>query len=159
MLGIPLSVALSTTYDLWQKGEYNYPAIIYYEWQPEGDALDVGGRRYSWIDDETKAVLQNLGVKGRMKWTGSGGEQTNENRVTIMMQAPTDTGEKVIHFPRKGRLYYIYDGQRWLQYPEDIPVYDYSRMTLYMADDSVTVKTQLSSGATGVHTPFHWPDN
>ena len=106
----------------YQSGEYSWPSFAYFRWYPDPESLLVFDDGNGRIDPETKALLERLGIRGRLDLMGTRGASTATHRVIVLAQRqPTESYE--LHIPRAGLLVYAFDGSQWRRIPEGAATY------------------------------------
>jgi hypothetical protein len=137
-----------------QQGEYSRPSFAFFYWDATDQTalvvIDDGGR---WIDPETRALLEDSGVRGTLKWRGASGLRSSPNQVIILAQRQP-AGTTKIHYPRDSRIVYAYNGSQWLTFPDNAPTYE-SFATLESEDSTTMLGQDIAGGRQGT-LAFTW---
>ncbi len=104
----------------YQSGEYSWPSFAYFRWYPDPESLLVVNDRKGRIDPKTKALLERLGIRGRLDLMGM--VRSGAPGVIVLAQRPP-TESYELHIPRAGLLVYAFDGSRWRRIPEGAATY------------------------------------
>jgi hypothetical protein len=135
-----------------QSGEYQRPAIVYFRWQ-EGSELIVEDDVNSWINAEAKTLLENAGVRGRLKWTGASGEQGAAHRIILLVKRQPPVPYQ-LRYPRVGTIIYAYNGTEWRMIPNNAATF--SSFATLEPEGSRTMLWQDAGGGREGTEAFGW---
>jgi hypothetical protein len=138
-----------------QSGEYDRPAYACFQWHPEPqDEIVIARDPLGLIDHEVRVALSGAGMSGTLEWTaGSWGEGSAGSRLLVLAQSKP-LGETKLCPARSGLLIYAFDGDRWIRYPSDSPVY--SLCLSLETQDSRTMIYQPVGGSKQGMQAFAW---
>jgi hypothetical protein len=129
----------STYLDRARTGEYAWPVFDFY--LVEGnEPLFVGKDHMQVLTDSDIARLKTIGLRGEVNWYGRSGNAGAASVIVICRARPDEP--KRIHFPKAGRVLFIYDGDRWMTVPASFESYE--RFVTLQTDGMLS--QELSSG-------------
>jgi hypothetical protein len=114
--------AATTYFHRLARGELHWPSLVYFEWIPTSEPLQIQYDTDGWITPSLQEALTKHGVTGVLRWTGSQGAPTESRRVIVVCRSRISV-PKDLHYPKRGAVIYIFDGAAWKSLPDHPDVY------------------------------------
>jgi hypothetical protein len=114
--------AATTYFHRVDEGKLQFPPLVSFRWIPTADPLDVKYDPDHWITPEARQLLADHGITGTLSWSGTQGHSDQSRRLIVICSSRIPSPKKLYH-PRKGTIFYIFDGATWKTVPEQASVY------------------------------------
>lgn len=121
-LFISAGFAATTYFHRAEQGKLDFPSIASFRWTPTADPLYVKYDPDGWITPDARQLLTEHGITGILSWSGTQGHSAGSRRVIVICSSRIASPKKLPH-PRKGTIFYIFDGATWKTVPEQASVY------------------------------------
>jgi hypothetical protein len=133
-------------------GEFDRPSFAFFVWKPGGSNLDVVNN-YGWVNDETKSLLEQNGIRGQLERNFWRDYKHQKNCVIVLAQRKI-TFPKKIFYPRNGTIIYAFDGTNWISLPKNAQTYS-GFATLEQDGNQTMLEQDVIGGIEGTSV-FQW---